>query len=77
MRKVQVGHDVTDEDVRRRYYRSLANLPAATQIADIAVIFDNSQNKRRRSLEFQDGSITWRAEKLPGWLLKALPHLNP
>jgi predicted ABC-type ATPase len=56
---------------------ALANLPAAIQVADIAVIFDNSGNKRRRSLEFEHGSIVWRDEKLPRWLTQALPHLKP
>jgi predicted ABC-type ATPase len=37
-RVLQSGHDVPDDDVRRRYIRSLANLPEAIRIADRAVV---------------------------------------
>jgi len=36
------GHDVREEDQRRRYPRSLANAKKALAIADEAVILDNS-----------------------------------
>src|ERR1700745_1669047 len=36
------GHDVPQDDVRRRYRRSLKNLPTAIQRADHAILFDNS-----------------------------------
>ena len=36
------GHDVPEEDQRRRYPRSLANAAKALAIADEAVILDNS-----------------------------------
>jgi predicted ABC-type ATPase len=36
------GHDVPEEDVRRRYQRSLANLPIAVKRSDHAILFDNS-----------------------------------
>jgi predicted ABC-type ATPase len=36
------GHDVPEEDQRRRYPRSLENLPKALKLADEAMIFDNS-----------------------------------
>jgi len=71
------GHDVSDEDVRRRYFRSLSNLPEAIQSADLATLFDNSENGRHRALEFREGSVTWRADVLPKWVIRALPHLNP
>jgi predicted ABC-type ATPase len=41
-RVAQGGHDVPDQDVRRRYARSLANLPRALALSDHALIFDNS-----------------------------------
>ncbi|HMJ61119.1 MAG TPA: zeta toxin family protein [Bryobacteraceae bacterium] len=62
------GHDVGDQDVRRRYHRSLANLPEAIRIADQTVIYDNSERKRRKMLELQDGSIVWRAVDEPHWI---------
>ena len=36
------GHDVTEEDQRRRYPRTLANMQKLLPLADLAVIFDNS-----------------------------------
>lgn len=36
------GHDVPDEDIVRRYHRSLANLPKAKAMADSYTILDNS-----------------------------------
>ena len=36
------GHDVPEPDVRRRYHRSLKNLPIAMKRADHTILFDNS-----------------------------------
>lgn len=76
-RVLKGGHDVSEEDVRRRYDRSLDNLTAAIQMADWAIIYDNSQSTYDKMLEFQDNSIVWRAPKLANWVIRALPHLNP
>lgn len=37
------GHNVPDVDVRRRYARSLRNLPTAAENADQVLLFDNSK----------------------------------
>lgn len=36
------GHYVPDDDVRRRYTRSMENLPRAVASADRVTVFDNS-----------------------------------
>jgi predicted ABC-type ATPase len=36
------GHEVPEDRVVARYHRCLANLPAAVQMADYSLIFDNS-----------------------------------
>ncbi len=36
------GHNVPEKDVRRRYQRSLENLPIAIKRADDSILFDNS-----------------------------------
>jgi predicted ABC-type ATPase len=36
------GHPVAEADIRRRYRRSLENLPAALALADRSVLYDNS-----------------------------------
>jgi predicted ABC-type ATPase len=42
------GHDVPPEDVRRRYKRSLKNLPTAIERADHTILFDNSTDEGYR-----------------------------
>jgi predicted ABC-type ATPase len=42
------GHDVPEADVRRRYQRSLANLPLAVKRSDHTILFDNSTQEGYR-----------------------------
>lgn len=42
------GHDVPEKDVRRRYQRSLENLPVAIERADDSILFDNSTSDSYR-----------------------------
>ena len=67
-RVLQGGHDVPDNDVRRRYVRSLANLREAIRIADRAVVYDNSENEHRKMLEIHQGLLTWSAPNQPPWV---------
>ena len=67
-RVLQGGHDVPDQDVRRRYFRSLANLPEAVRIADRAVLYDNSGDEYRRMLEARRGVVGWIAAKPVPWV---------
>lgn len=64
------GHDVPDEDVRRRYERSLANAPEAIRLSDIANVFDNSGTKPRQVIEARNGVITWHAANPPAWVAR-------
>ncbi len=63
----QGGHDVPPDEVRRRYQRSLANVPAAARLADLALIFDNSGDRHMLMLRIEQGRVTWRAPDLPEW----------
>jgi predicted ABC-type ATPase len=67
-RVLQGGHDVSDEDVRRRYVRSLANVPEAVRIADRAILYDNSGDEYRRMLEVRQGVAVWIAAKPVPWV---------
>jgi predicted ABC-type ATPase len=40
--KSTTGHDVPEKKVRERYERTLALLPKAVELADVALVFDNS-----------------------------------
>lgn len=61
------GHNVPDEDVRRRYQRSLANAPEALPLAHEAVAYDNSGLRHKKVLELRNGVVTWRAAQMPEW----------
>jgi predicted ABC-type ATPase len=67
LRVLQGGQDVPEDDVRRRFHRSLQHAPAAIRLADEAVVFDNSGRKPQRMLEVRNGRITWRAARLAEW----------
>ena len=60
------GHDVPEEDQRRRYPRSLGNAPKAFAIADEAVILDNS-GPRYAKLAVKRMTGTRLFEPLPEW----------
>lgn len=47
-RVLKGGHDIPLEDQRRRYGRSLANLPKALALADEAVLLDNTSDEGHR-----------------------------
>jgi predicted ABC-type ATPase len=63
------GHDVPEEDQRRRYPRSLTNAAKAFVIADEAVVLDNSTSagyvkvavKRSSGIEFYERTPQWAA----------------
>ena len=46
-RALRGGHSIPDADVRRRYFRSVANLPEAVRAADVAKLYDNSGDEHR------------------------------
>ncbi len=69
------GHNVSEEDIRRRYTRSLTNLPIAIQQADYTSIFDNSARAGyKKKLAIAGGRITERSRKQPEWIIAALPQ---
>lgn len=67
------GHNVPEEDIRRRYERSMANLPLAIQLADDSTIFDNSTSSGHQAkLTIENAKITQQVENLPEWLTNAI-----
>lgn len=62
------GHGVPNEDIRRRYIRSLTNLSAVLHFVNAAFIYDNSEVAPRKIMEIQAGIITWRAVDQPLWI---------
>jgi len=72
------GHHVPAADVRRRYERSLRNLPLFLQLADAVVVLDNSSTKHRIKMVLQArrGKVTFRARRLPTWLHGSLKTIR-
>ena len=71
------GHDVPEGDVRRRFARSLENLPAAVARSDETRIYDNAspENPHREVAILTPGS-RWIAENPPPWLDTTALHLE-
>ena len=71
------GHDVPEPDVRRRFARSLAHLPAAIARSDEARLYDNTDSDHpHREIAILNGATRWTAERLPGWATAALDRLS-
>ena len=62
------GHDVPESDVRRRYNRSLENLPIAIKRANYTILLDNSPEDGYRLIgTLGDQGDLWYEAK-PAWL---------
>lgn len=72
------GHHVPAADVRRRYERSLRNLPFFFRLADAVFVLDNSSTKHPTKvvLEARRGKITSRAHRFPTWLSESLKTVH-
>ncbi len=67
------GHGVPDADVRRRFVRSHANLPAAISRADVTLLYDNTDPDRpHREVAILGETTSWIAEPVPDWAAAAL-----
>ncbi|MFB2771972.1 zeta toxin family protein [Pelatocladus sp. BLCC-F211] len=73
IRVAQGGHNVPEEDIWRRYTRSLSNLSVAIQQADQILIFDNSTVQGyQQVLTIENGRVTQKVRELPEWLKTSL-----
>ena len=61
------GHNVPEPDVRRRYNRSFANLPAASKAAHHTILFDNSTDEGYRLVAVLGSSGDQWFKPLPDW----------
>jgi len=65
-RVIKGGHDVPEEDQRRRYPRTLENMKRLLPLADFAVIFDNSAKSHKMIAFGHKGFMHWE-EPVPQW----------
>ncbi len=77
IRRRKGGHYVPVADVRRRYERSLRNLPFFFRLADAVFVLDNSSTKHpmKMVLEARHGEVMFRARRLPIWLRGSLEQI--
>lgn len=61
------GHDVPEEDQRRRFPRTLANMEKLLPMADIAVIFDNSTTQGHVLVGVGHAGFMHWVEPVPEW----------
>jgi len=61
------GHYVPDEDVRRRYVRSIANANRLLRIVHEALVFDNSGSEPKPIFEMRGGRVLNIADEIPAW----------
>ena len=67
------GHEIPEADVRRRFARSHANLPAAMARADLTVLYDNTDPDRpHREVVILGETTSWIAEAIPAWAVAAV-----
>jgi predicted ABC-type ATPase len=66
-RVAQGGHNVPNNDVRRRYSRSLSNLQQLVKIVNEALIYDNSGPEPKLIFEIRSGEVGKKANDLPRW----------
>ena len=61
------GHDVPENDVRRRYERSFKHIPVAVRRADHTLLFDNSTESAYQLVGVLAPSFVQWFEPLPRW----------
>ena len=71
------GHNVPEEDVRRRYRRSFEHLPIAVRRADSAILFDNSSEDGYRPVATLGATGDKWVEPTPRWVMFRYPPPSP
>ncbi|HZL26158.1 MAG TPA: zeta toxin family protein [Acidobacteriaceae bacterium] len=66
-RVLKGGHDVPEEDQRRRYPRTLANMKKLLPMADFAVLLDNSSELGYTLVAFGHKAYMHWSEPVPAW----------
>ncbi len=68
-RVILKGHDVPEDKITNRYYRSLGFLKEAVKLTNRAYIFDNSSVETSRICEITDGKLVdMKVDTIPKWV---------
>jgi len=76
MSVAQGGHNVPDEDVRRRYARSLSNLKQIIKITSETLVYDNSGAEPALMIELRGGIVVSEISEMPSWARSLLETLR-
>jgi predicted ABC-type ATPase len=69
------GHDVSEDKIIARYYRTLEHLHLALPHCYRAYLFDNSGKEQVLIAELYKGHMELKTDTLPNWFIKfVLPH---
>jgi predicted ABC-type ATPase len=66
------GHDIPATIIMRRYQKSLANLPAAMEIAERLFILDNTGARHRLLVTIDQGRTRHQSLHMPAWVKRVL-----
>jgi predicted ABC-type ATPase len=69
------GHDVPTDDIRRRYDRSLNNLPIAITLANSVTIYDNSERGFSLIVTIENGNTSTHVTEYPSWYARIVNGL--
>ena len=69
------GHDVSENDVRRRFLRSHSNLLTAVKLVDEVALYDNSfpDIPHRVVAVFKEKTL-WVSDDVPDWAAPVIAH---
>jgi len=70
IRKAQGGHDVLEEKIISRYYKSLGFLFNLSLFANVLYIYDNSETNKLKLCFYKDNQSKFTAKVIPQWVKK-------
>ena len=69
------GHDIPKDTVIRRFYKSINNLIKAIPLFDKVIVYDNTENKYKKIISFQNSEVQ-DFTFCPTWFEKVAQQLN-
>ena len=70
------GHDVPQEDVVRRFQRSIDNLLKSYHIPQEVNVFDNSNSERKLILSISNNNILFSDDNINDWAIPLFKNLK-
>lgn len=71
------GHDVPEDKIRDRYYRSIGLMKEAIKVCDRSYIFDNSGSSHVWLAEVTSGkNVEIKEDKLPDWFVESFDEIK-